>query len=116
MGGRLHIETASPQSANPRKAAIRGGLVSTVHDELLAEVLQDDAAIASEIMRRQMHRAFEISFPGAPTNGLLKVISGQNWHEAKEGHPAADAETDENTSTPIITINNTQPKEASLCV
>jgi DNA polymerase-1 len=68
-----------------RKARIRGGLIATVHDELLAEVAEDDAEATAEIMHREMVRAFEISFPGAPTTGLLVVKSGQNWREAKEG-------------------------------
>jgi DNA polymerase I-like protein with 3'-5' exonuclease and polymerase domains len=66
-----------------RRAGIRGGLVATVHDELVAEVHRDDAALAREIMQREMVRAFEISFPGAPTT-LLEVGVGQNWRAAKE--------------------------------
>src|SRR4029077_10995140 len=67
-----------------RKAGIRGGLVATIHDELLAEIHQDDAALAKAIMHREMTRAFEITFPGAPTTGLLQVNSGRNWKDAKE--------------------------------
>jgi len=67
-----------------RMANIRGGLIATVHDELLAEVHCDDAAVAAEIMQREMTRAFEISFPGAPTTGLLEVGIGSNWRAAKE--------------------------------
>jgi DNA polymerase I len=68
-----------------RKAGIRGGLIATVHDELLAEVDTADAERVKEIMHREMTRAFEISFPGALTIGLLDVRSGRNWREAKEG-------------------------------
>jgi DNA polymerase I-like protein with 3'-5' exonuclease and polymerase domains len=67
-----------------RKAGIRGGLIATVHDELLAEVHRDDALRAKEILMREMTRAFEISFPGAPTTGLLEVGIGSNWRAAKE--------------------------------
>ena len=67
-----------------RKAGIRGGLIATVRDELLAEIHQDDAGISKEILYRGMTRAFELTFPGAPTPGLLQVNSGRNWKEAKE--------------------------------
>jgi DNA polymerase-1 len=67
-----------------RKAGIRGGLIATIHDELLAEIRQDDAEISKEIMHREMTHAFELAFPGAPTTGLLTVNSGRNWKEAKE--------------------------------
>src|SRR5215471_9039771 len=70
-----------------RRAGINGGLIATVHDELIAEVHEDDAAAAAEIMHQEMVRAFEISFPGAPTTGLLAVKSGRNWKEAKEENP-----------------------------
>jgi DNA polymerase I-like protein with 3'-5' exonuclease and polymerase domains len=67
-----------------RQANIRGGLIATVHDELLAEVHRADAAEAKEIMSREMTRAFEISFPGAPTADLLQAGIGRNWRAAKE--------------------------------
>jgi DNA polymerase-1 len=67
-----------------RRAGVRGGLIATVHDELLAEVHHDDAGLAKEIMQREMTRAFEISFPGAPTTGLLEVGIGHNWRAAKQ--------------------------------
>ena len=54
--------------------------------------------MASEIMHREMVRAFEISFPGAPTKDLLKVKGSRNWREAKEDtnpeeHPDATEQT-----------------------
>jgi DNA polymerase-1 len=67
-----------------RKAGINGGLIATVHDELIAEVTADDAAVAGAIMHAEMVRAFEISFPGAPTTGLLVVKCGRNWRAAKQ--------------------------------
>jgi DNA polymerase-1 len=67
-----------------RKARINGGLIATVHDELVAEVAEHDTRAAAEIMHQEMVRAFEISFPGAPTTGLLEVKSGRNWQEAKQ--------------------------------
>jgi DNA polymerase I-like protein with 3'-5' exonuclease and polymerase domains len=94
-----------------RRAGIRGGLVATVHDELLAEVQRDDVEIASEIMDREMRRAFEISFPEAPTTGLLKVIRGRNWQEARED-PATGTE---NSDTLATSISNTQTEGTSIC-
>jgi DNA polymerase-1 len=67
-----------------RKAGIRGSLILTVHDELLAEIHQDDAVRAKQIMHDTMVLAFEISFPDAPTTGLLEVGIGANWRAAKE--------------------------------
>ena len=65
-----------------RKAPIRGGLIGTVHDELIAEVHQDDAPITIEIMEREMVRAFEQRFPGAPTTNLVDINFGRTWAEA----------------------------------
>jgi DNA polymerase-1 len=84
-----------------RKARIRGGLVATVHDELVAEVAADYAAVAAVIMHQAMVQAFEISFPGAPTTGLLVVKRGRNWREAKEED--SDPEAQPTTTIPTIT-------------
>ena len=65
-----------------RKAQIRGGLIGTVHDELIAEVHQDDSPITIEIMEREMVRAFEQRFPGAPTTNLVDINFGRTWAEA----------------------------------
>jgi DNA polymerase I-like protein with 3'-5' exonuclease and polymerase domains len=67
-----------------RKTGINGGLIATVHDELIAEVAEGDAAIAAAVMKQEMVHAFELSFPGAPTTGLLVVKCGRNWREAKQ--------------------------------
>ena len=67
-----------------REANIRGGLIPTVHDELVAEVHRDDAEHTREIMQCEMTCAFEQSFPGAPTAGLLEIGIGSNWRTAKE--------------------------------
>jgi hypothetical protein len=77
QGGAADLMLLAIQLVYPtfRKARIRGGLIPTVHDELIAEVAEDDAEAATEIMHREMVRAFEISFPGAPTTGLLVVKS-----------------------------------------
>ena len=48
-----------------RAAVIRGGLIATVHDELLAEVHRDDAEQAQAILEQSMLDAFTAVFPGA---------------------------------------------------
>jgi DNA polymerase-1 len=65
------------------EASIRGGLVATVHDELLAEVAEDDAERAREILQQAMVDAFVATFPGAPTTGVATATIGRNWAEAK---------------------------------
>ena len=52
-----------------RLRGIRGGLVASVHDELLLEVAEDDAEQARQILEETMVAAFELTFPGAPTAG-----------------------------------------------
>jgi transposase InsO family protein len=62
---------------------IRGGLVATVHDELLAEVIEADAEPAREILQQAMLDAFVATLPGAPTNNvaLAKII--RTWADLK---------------------------------
>jgi DNA polymerase I-like protein with 3'-5' exonuclease and polymerase domains len=55
---------------------IAGGLVAVVHDELILEVLEDDAERARVVLETAMTRAFIETFPGAPTKGLLRQASG----------------------------------------
>jgi DNA polymerase-1 len=109
-----------------RKARIRGGLIATVHDELIAEVAADDATAAAEIMHREMVQAFEISFPGAPTTELLAVKSGRNWREAKEesqtpaDHPVTitppiPQPIPQPTTPPIHPLTNPPINEAMKC-
>jgi DNA polymerase I len=64
-------------------AGIRGGLVATVHDELLAEVVEDDAEPARDILQQTMVEAFEETFPGAPVNGVAEAAVGRTWAELK---------------------------------
>jgi DNA polymerase-1 len=62
------------------KARIRGGIIATVHDEILLEVHADDMSAALEIVQRQMVRAFEASFPGAPSgDAVVEIGHGPNW-------------------------------------
>jgi DNA polymerase I len=66
-----------------RAEDVRGGLVACVHDELLLEVDENDAAAASEILQRVMTDAFVATFPGAPTVNLVDVRIGHTWAEVK---------------------------------
>jgi DNA polymerase I len=64
-------------------AKIRGGLTATIHDELVAEVAEDDAERAREILQAAMIEAFETTFPGAPSAGVAIATIGDNWAELK---------------------------------
>src|SRR3954463_2624040 len=59
-----------------RLRGIRGGLVATVHDELLLEVAEDDAETAKQLLSETMVEAFELTFPGAPSNKVVEVKIG----------------------------------------
>jgi DNA polymerase-1 len=64
-------------------ANISGGLVATVHDELLAEVNEGDAERARDLLQAAMIEAFEQTFPGAPTQDVAVATVGRNWAELK---------------------------------
>ena len=64
-------------------AKIRGGLIATIHDELVAEVAEDDAERARDILQAAMIEAFETTFPGAPSAGVAVATIGHNWAELK---------------------------------
>jgi DNA polymerase I-like protein with 3'-5' exonuclease and polymerase domains len=66
-----------------RLAALRGGLVAAVHDEILIEVIESDAARASGILCNAMIRAFAAMFPDAPTKGVAVANVGKSWAETK---------------------------------
>jgi DNA polymerase I-like protein with 3'-5' exonuclease and polymerase domains len=70
--------------ARLRQAGIRGGLVASVHDELLLEVSEDDAEAARAILQQTMIDAFTETFPGAPTTNLVTVHTGVSWFAVKE--------------------------------
>ena len=69
--------------ARLKAAQIRGGLVACVHDELLLEVHEADAATARDILETAMIDAFTATFPGAPLANVAKATIGRNWAEAK---------------------------------
>jgi len=62
---------------------LRGGLILTVHDELVAEVHSDDAEAAKAALEEETTKAFVEMFPGAPSDGVVSVGIGRDWLEAK---------------------------------
>jgi DNA polymerase-1 len=64
-------------------AEVPGVLVAMVHDELLAEVPEDDADAAAATLKSCLHHAFVDTFPGAPTLGLVDGHVGASWAELK---------------------------------
>ena len=58
-----------------------GILVAIIHDELLAEVLEDRADEAVVVLRECMTDAFAETFPGAPLPGIVDVKLGRSWAE-----------------------------------
>jgi DNA polymerase I len=76
--------------ARLRQARIRGGLVASVHDELLIEVHEDDAGPARALLEETMIEAFALTFPGAPTNGVATATIGRSWAEVKDPPKASE--------------------------
>jgi DNA polymerase-1 len=66
-----------------RRRCISGGLIATVHDELLLEVAVKDAEQARDILHTAMVDAFEATFPGAPTTNLAEAKIGGTWADLK---------------------------------
>jgi DNA polymerase-1 len=66
-----------------KKAGIRGGIVATIHNEILLEVREADAERAREILAEAMTDAFVATFPGAPSDGVVDVKIGLTWAETK---------------------------------
>jgi DNA polymerase I len=64
-------------------AGVRGGLVATVHDELICECAEADGERALAILQGAMIAAFEATFRGAPSNGVAVAKLGRSWAEAK---------------------------------
>jgi DNA polymerase I-like protein with 3'-5' exonuclease and polymerase domains len=62
---------------------IRVGLAASAHDELLAEVHEDDAERARGLLQQAMTEAFVTTFPGAPTTHVATANIGRSWAEAK---------------------------------
>lgn len=69
--------------ARLRQAGICGGLVGSIHDELLIECIEADADSARTILEQSMVEAFATIFPDAPTNGLAVAKVGVSWADVK---------------------------------
>ena len=69
--------------ARLKASRIRGGLVATIHDELLLEVVEDDAEAARALHTETMTESFEQTYPGAPTVNLVAVKIGRSWADVK---------------------------------
>jgi DNA polymerase I len=59
------------------------GVIATVHDEIVAEVSDDDAAEATRRLQAAMVEAFLEVFPEAPVTDLVHVALLDCWAEAK---------------------------------
>jgi DNA polymerase-1 len=72
-------------------AGVDGGPVAWIHDEILLEVAEADAARAKALLERAMVAAFEETFPGSRElgllNGLVEAHVGADWAGAKAGAP-----------------------------
>lgn len=65
-------------------AGIDGYLVMTVHDELIAEVREDHAQRALDVMSTHMADAATRLFPDMPRHKLVEGGIGNDWKSAKE--------------------------------
>jgi hypothetical protein len=96
-------------------ANIRGGLIASVHDELLAEVLAEDAEKARLLLQEAMIEAFMMTFPGAPTRNVAEATIGRTWFEVKQDEPtpapaaaSADAPADV-AAAPVNVVSTPSP-------
>jgi DNA polymerase I-like protein with 3'-5' exonuclease and polymerase domains len=64
-----------------RLRSIAGGLVASVHDELLLEVVETASETARTILQETMSKAFALTFPAAPLEGVVEVKVGRTWNE-----------------------------------
>jgi DNA polymerase-1 len=62
---------------------IEGGLVASVHDELILEVRESQAPQAKSILEAAMLEAFTQTCPRAPVSGLVSVTVGTTWGDLK---------------------------------
>jgi len=63
--------------------SIEGGLVASVHDELILEVRESQAPQAKRILEGAMLEAFTQTYPLAPVSGLVSVTVGTTWGDLK---------------------------------
>ena len=69
--------------ADQRLRDLDAAIIATVHDEIVAEVSDGDAAEAASRLEAAMVEAFLEVFPEAPTIGLVGVTIVRCWVEAK---------------------------------
>ena len=62
---------------------IEGGLVASVHDELVLEVRENQAPQAKSILEEAMVEAFAQTYPLAPVSRLVSVSVGLTWGDLK---------------------------------
>jgi DNA polymerase-1 len=66
-----------------RSRCIRGGLIATVHDEIIVEVAEKDAEDARDLLEACMLGAFAETFPKASLAGVVEAKIGKTWGELK---------------------------------
>jgi hypothetical protein len=71
-----------------RACRIRGGLIATVHDELIAEVAEDDAEGARDLLDACMLAGFAETFPNASSRRRGRGKIRQNLGRAEIAAPA----------------------------
>ena len=63
---------------------LRGGLIMTIHDELLGEFDEADAEKAKAIMVEVMTETFTQMFPGAPTTDIVAASIQPTWAKPRK--------------------------------
>ena len=63
---------------------LHGGLILTIHDELIGEFDEDDAEKARAIMAEVMTEIFIEMFPGAPARNIVTSSIRQTWEKPKK--------------------------------
>ena len=66
---------------------LRGGLILTIHDELLGEFDEDDAEKAKALMVEVMTETFTALFPGAPTTDIVAASIQPTWAKPRKEKP-----------------------------
>jgi DNA polymerase I len=60
-------------------AGLDAVLVAVVHDELIVEAAEADAAVAARVLEEGMTAGMLDVFPGAPVAGLVEARVGPSW-------------------------------------
>ena len=58
-------------------------MVAQIHDELILEADRQDADAVSTILKAEMTKAFNGTFPDAPIGDLVAVHVGASWGKLK---------------------------------